>query len=485
MRPFLILVLLATTLAVPAAARPGDPKSIMVRGRTADPEGFPVEKVRVWVEGARGASTLSGVDGHFSLTFPVGTAADLRRGALRLAVRTERKGWRFTAPSGDARLALDLSIEPAEGGAARCVARSNDAGFAAAAARAIAQDEEGAAVATIYFIGVKGDALPNPPWPALDQVARTSLSSGLEPELSTTAPTPPGAATVKPGEPATPDARVESPDAAPPPSTTTPPRTVAPPRASASGRDRPAPERRSPSRDAASMRRWEEAERELKKIRERVARESLEIASRAATRAAKRQARIDQQTRKSAVKTGGNPKGWSILGAPQTASPPDTVGASAVDREPTLEPPAIVAPTPSPTPAPTVKGPKVKPPPKPRGSRERARPLVIRTGSARTESDSCKCRIEGTLEVYSKQPLKGRQRVEVSLQGSPHLSDTVELFMGSPRPFRIPAARCGPQRLRVRVLGDARLVAGPRDVLAGFHCTGDRVHQPRIILRPF
>ena len=151
---------------------------------------------------------------------------------------------------------------------------------------------------------------------------------------------------------------------------------------------------------------------------------------------------------------------------------------AALDRSLPPAPP----PSPSPTPPPP---PSIIPEPPPASSRARALPLVIRNPSpTRSRPDSCECRVEGTVEVQTGAPIKNPERIEVSLQWYPQLRDTVDLFMGSPRPFRLPVAPCGPQRLRLRVLTSGRFDVSSRQAMAGFRCDGSRVFQPRIVLVP-
>jgi hypothetical protein len=131
---------------------------------------------------------------------------------------------------------------------------------------------------------------------------------------------------------------------------------------------------------------------------------------------------------------------------------------------------------------------RIHPPPQGSG-RVRAAPLVIRGASARpgaepASDDSCRCRIEGTVEVDSQDPLASRVQVAVSLAWYPAAADTVELFMGSPRAFRLAPAPCGPQRLKVVVLRGERLVVTSRDAVAGFRCDDRGLRQVRVVLAP-
>jgi hypothetical protein len=122
-----------------------------------------------------------------------------------------------------------------------------------------------------------------------------------------------------------------------------------------------------------------------------------------------------------------------------------------------------------------------------RASRARSRPLVVRAKRNQmpgVASDSCRCRIEGTVEVQSELPLKNPERVEVWLHWYPQLSDTLELYMGAPRQFVFPAAPCGPQRVRLRVLTEGEFDVVSRDAMAGFRCESGAIVQRRVVLEP-
>ena len=72
----------------------------------------------------------------------------------------------------------------------------------------------------------------------------------------------------------------------------------------------------------------------------------------------------------------------------------------------------------------------------------------------------------------------------VSLVRHPGIADTVELFMGSPRPFRLPPAPCGPQRLRLTNLGPVRFDVTSRQAMAGFQCPANGHRQWHLVLVP-
>jgi hypothetical protein len=196
------------------------------------------------------------------------------------------------------------------------------------------------------------------------------------------------------------------------------------------------------------------------------------------------------------------PPDWAAI--PSGSAVRDSVPAAGAAR---LHTPAGARNAPTPRPAPTVSStaagsatraatsPRIVPAPESQ-SRARSAPLVIRAGGGaaigtttpasggETGTDSCTCRVQGTVEVDSDKPLPERLRVVVSLQWFPTVRDTVELFMGSPRPFTLARVPCGPQRLRVFTLSMARFDVASRDAVAGFRCESGVLQQPRIVLHP-
>lgn len=99
-----------------------------------------------------------------------------------------------------------------------------------------------------------------------------------------------------------------------------------------------------------------------------------------------------------------------------------------------------------------------------------------------SDADGCHCRVSGTVEVRSERPVRGRPRVVVSLAGAPAPRDTVEIFMGPPRPFDLGRVPCGRHELEVRVLG-SRLARVAPDSL-GFTCVAGGGPQLRVVLEP-
>jgi hypothetical protein len=428
-----LLLLLASLPAAFAHAASESRKTLVVEGRTIDAEGFPIERVKVRVIGGHRASTTSNADGQFTLKLPLGTVRDLQRTPLRIALEAERRGYRFAVPGGDPRLGLEVGLD-AGGDSPRCVARSNDERVAASAARIVALDGEAVGLVVVNFLGEKGEPRPSGAWPALTQVAQSALPFGLQGPVAAIRQEPDVIDTV--GAP------------------TTRPRgswSIVDP--GAARKSRRADRGRSVPRTTAE--RLGETRPQQQPPTE-----------------------IDTARAGASARPSVMPTGKKTGEAPREVPP----GRGEVEPAPssTVSPPASPVPGAKSSPPPST--PVIIPsPPFPSG-RARSRPLVI-TNPPRgeTRADSCQCRIEGTVEVQTVVPIRGPQRIEVSLQWYPQLRDTVELFMGPPRPFKLPIAPCGPQRLRLRVLTDQHFDVASREAMAGFRCEG-RLVQPRIVL---
>jgi hypothetical protein len=95
----------------------------------------------------------------------------------------------------------------------------------------------------------------------------------------------------------------------------------------------------------------------------------------------------------------------------------------------------------------------------------------------------CECRVKGTVEVNSENPLSSILRVVVWLVDAPALRDTVALFMGPPRPFHLGRVPCGSHRLEVRPLS-VRLFTVAPPALDVFDCASGRLQQFRVVLKP-
>jgi hypothetical protein len=71
--------------------------------------------------------------------------------------------------------------------------------------------------------------------------------------------------------------------------------------------------------------------------------------------------------------------------------------------------------------------------------------------------------------------------VTVWIMDAPACRDSVELFMGSPRPFRLGSVPCGRHELEIRTSTSKRFtIVSP--VPATFDCIADRLRQIRVVL---
>lgn len=96
----------------------------------------------------------------------------------------------------------------------------------------------------------------------------------------------------------------------------------------------------------------------------------------------------------------------------------------------------------------------------------------------------CACRIRGTIEIHPDHLLTRRLELIVSLSGVPGVRDTVQLFMGSPRPFELPALKCGTWRLEVDAVARRDFVIESEDGRAPVDCARGGLRQLRIVLSP-
>jgi hypothetical protein len=172
------VVLLSLLLGVSAAAfaAPGDRKTLVLRGRVTDADGWPVAGARVTALGARRVSATGDDDGQFVLTLPLGPLADLARNPIALRVHAEQRGWRLALPGGETELGLELRVVAGTDGVARCEVRSNQPKVVSAIVRALMADGDATGVAVVNFIGVRGEAIGSPPDPELPIVDRVALA---------------------------------------------------------------------------------------------------------------------------------------------------------------------------------------------------------------------------------------------------------------------------------------------------------------------
>ena len=473
--PRLLLVFGVLILPGPAVGSLTDHKTLTIEGRTIDPEGFPIEKVKVRLQGARHASVVSNVDGQFSLKLPIGTPNDLRRSPLRVYLSAEKKGYRFGVPAGDDRLGLEIGLEVAGEGMGRCVARSNDERVAASAARIVALEGDAIGLVVVNFLGVKGEPKPSASL-RLTNTAHAALPFAIEGPIHGLPPGP-GVPDVTPEGSRSAWSILRGEDSS---------------KSSEKTKDQDLKRRAAALADtagrgvAAYAQATAAGDSSMEKWRDANWKPATSVAEPTATAQATKSTTSTPKTttpQSTPSTSHGKDKRGSAVSAGDVIAPMTAaeVAAERVQLDRALPP----APTPSPTPATTKKSsPTITPQPSMSTGRGRSRPLVISNPPPGTKSqvDSCECRVEGTVEVQTVVPIRGPQKVEISFQWYPQLRDTVELFMGPPRPFKLPPGPCGPQRLRVRVLTDGRFDIVSREALSGFRCEGHRPYQPQLVL---
>lgn len=154
----------------------------------------------------------------------------------------------------------------------------------------------------------------------------------------------------------------------------------------------------------------------------------------------------------SATKSTKPPAKSSSAAKPSTSGTTSSAGKSSGSPVVTVSPPADPAPPPS-------------------------------TPAASAPSD-CTCRIKGTVELDSNPPPTGPVGVVVWVDGSPNIRGSVELALGSPRPFELLDVPCGTTQLRVQVSAERSYLLQSPGAVEGLSCTRGGLIQPRIILVP-
>jgi hypothetical protein len=527
-------------LATSAHAAPLDRKGLVVRGRLTDPGGWPIDKVRVVIEGDRNVTATSDRDGRWSITLPLGTVRDLVRAPVHLALRVRDRTRRYSLADGNRELALVLQCEGGDARGALLAVRSSDPHAVEAVTHALRDDGDANALIEVVFIGRAGEAVPDQPAPlqAYEAVVLPGVAAPAVPAPAasvarspaptpavTPTPPPPTPRAVAPTTVATAPANSVRP-ASPTPSAATP-STGAPPAAVV-----PRPLSRDSLNDASSAR-----------TPKRVTRDGaprLATPSRVPVRAPESAPATD-------VPASGPPP--PIV----RTAPPPAITPQAVAPPPAITPPAIATPSvaapvaPAPSAPETlwssssarrahearakaaktarpgasasrIRGRAQAPPtlavrdlpiasarldtshaagsaadPMPSGTPEPWSRVEVLTPSrfhsepaagSTADTSGCTCRIEGTIEVRSEHPLARRLPLIVVLTGAGAKRDTVELFMGSPRAFTFPHTPCGRRVLDVAVPDGERFRLVTPPPMRTVDCSAGRLRQVRLVLEP-
>lgn len=464
------LALLALALALPHGARAdvNDPHMLVVRGLVKGANGAPATGARIVARGTVNAETTTDDRGRYTLEVPLGSAASLKRGAFALEVRAEASNRRLALAGGAPALGLELTLAP---GGTRVRVRSNLQDATTALASAYAQDgmttawieaDFGAALAgkgtlelrvtdEVDATARRPRALPQVPTPTVAPSARETARTA---PAETTRRTPPAAsatsATPSAPKPARPKRPKRTPAPAPvatsaaSPNAATTPTPVATPPASAPAKSaKPAATSPNTPTSAAAL------------------------AKPAAT---------PPTSPTSAPVTAP-----ATAQAPATPPPVSAPTASATPSDATAAPastPTITAPAPASTsdPAPAGAIPvRASDPPAPAPrvvSDPRIKAIEPFSPPSAVILDTCACRVYGTVEIDWERPRERNFIVDVSLTGPAKQSGEVELFMGSPREFRLGPLPCGDYKLTVRPHGRVRYALRRGGNTIDVHCTG-------------
>ena len=464
----LVALALAMALALPAFAG-NAVRTLVVRGLVAKADGKPAVGARVSAKGPKGGVNVSATTderGRFSLQMPMGSPSAIRAAAFSVEVRAEDKGKRLPLATGAPALGLVVDFAP---GTSRLRVRSNSPAATAAVITAFVQDGAPTAWVDADFGGAvraNGDmALHAEDEIGMAGIAPAPGSSEREPAPERTKPVPtrtPAPIRIKPESPA------PTPAPAPPPVTTQatvqpPAKPVAKTAAKPPRVGKAAPDSAAIARAAAqAAARAEARERE---IAARRTRDSLAAVRRQEARDAKRAAAASR--RKPATPT--TPAGTTIAvttapadsaSSPQQAPPVATLAPSSPSSP---SAPRSNAATPGATPRVVAIEPFAPPP--------------VATGT-----DTCACRLRGTVEVDWERPLEKNIPVELTLEGPARQSTSVDLYMGPPREFRLGPLPCGEYRLVVRPRGRYRYALVRGDSVLTVRCDGHT--QQRVVLEP-
>lgn len=441
-----VTVLALALWATAALAVAPAPRTLIVRGRVSDPDGAPIAGAKILRSGAREPAAASDGDGRYAFTCEIGSFAALARAPFRDWFRASCEGWRFAAPAGGDGLALELRVAPGADGTPRLRVRSNDARTAAVVARALAAPGGTVAVLALGFTGRRGQE---------GRAREPKLTAAIELPVALEDA---AAVTVAPPAPGPAQAAVAPPVREPTRAGTTPP-TCMP--AAAVVADTPAV--KAP---AVAPERFPERPERLKLFPSapeagpragRVPVERIGVADTAATSPAR------HGTAK------GEPEGVPSALPPVAPASGDT-GAGRTDIRIRVSGDSAGG---------------------AHGGRAPGSPIRVRSGRAVPEPDSapaahgrCTCTIQGTVELRSEKPLASPLRVEVLLGTERAPRDTVELFMGAPRPFEIREVPCGRSRLALRWPATRRFAVVSKEALEPFECAADRTVLLRVVLEP-
>ena len=436
LRSFILAVSLLPVTAALCAEPAAAPRAatFVFSGGVAEPGGRPVRGAKVLLQGLLEPAATTDAEGRFSFSHVVPDVEALATAPLRLVLRASHKGWNLALPEGQSALAVELRLVRAADGGARLEVRSNDADVAKAVAASFRTPGDVTVALSGGFVRQLGAEDRSEP------VLTVLESVPMSPPAPAT-----GAATAAPaGAPA---------DSAAPPAARSDNAKMTPAPAVPAPVPQPRPER------PESMRLFPSAP-------------EPGTTPRAEPVTPAKLPRVDSLRIRVMAKTGiveRSPMVFRSRGRPRFVLATDTAALRGIRVSVRPDTAAL---------APAAAG---------AGGGTALRVALGRalpdTQPPAPSGRPCECRVKGTVEVNSDQPLRGALRVTVSLADAPAARDTVVLFMGPPRPFDLGRVSCGNHRLEVRPLSTRRFaVALP--ALDVFDCSAGRTRQFRVVLEP-
>lgn len=460
---------------------------LTVEGRVLDHLGTPLPGTWVFCLGSRRASVPVDSLGNYRLEIPGATLEELGRSPLKIRIQARRKGYRFALANGAPELGLEMRVIKDDSPLSRLRVRSNDSSSVSAVANSVVLDANPRALLSAQFVGSPGAQYDTPPVP-LEESDEITLAGEAQsiPELAAAPALPPATAIAVPVTPPAKSAPPkESPAAKMVPAPVEPPSVASSAPPATVGSNAPAP------------RKWNAGGGDHEASKPRVVRPGLDPNA-ASEPPAKPKGKQKEKPALTATLTEAPLAGeHQEPAAPATkaaetaaATPPPAATPLPAQAQP-QEPPRRSAPEsglkpvlPKDTPvarvSPGAQQPIQRVPSAPGVGP--SGPRRVPGSEAENRTPMCDCTIRGTVEVQWDRPLTSRTEVVISVEDTPDIATSVELFMGSPRAFEIHPAPCGVHRLLLWTRSKQRFVlvsSEPRVV-----CTPGGVQQMRLVLEP-
>lgn len=176
------------------------PKTLIVTGRVADAEGWPIRGARIHIGSRSKPAAITDDNGRYTISLFVGPLSGLVQAPYAETFRAVSKGWTFATSSGGGAVALQVRLVTGSDGGARVQAHATDPTIADAAAAALAGDATAPSV-WVQFVGRRG-AEPKAAPLTLNATAEAPVRAGAAgeglPPFGSVPPRPPSAGAATP-----------------------------------------------------------------------------------------------------------------------------------------------------------------------------------------------------------------------------------------------------------------------------------------------